>query len=506
MSPGQKLLAGFAVGGIAMLLAHPASRNLLLYGPWSGTVDEVRGDHPFFDRPVQLSFSKEPSEMTSLELSLAARRISQRLLESNPVAAPSDLRSAMTFASQAGSADPDNSLWPQMEAVILAKMDSKEQAVSQWHAATTRARWDSGTGNVFSELWEKFALAESRRLSWQGMYALSFRPGGPANLIGTAREPFYSEIQERYVSLINSRLILYGARSFRESAEGISIGNRAVFGTPSLDGIPARQIQQRTTTFLNEVADAFGESARTRASHALNALESWRNFTQPLAEDARKAKARMAVYSVLTASLPFSLFVSTIIMAVGALGGALMSTFFRERPHFDARLIYLLAAVAAVAAFLYTGVILVAVWFVVIAILIAAPMHLLKDGPLEFSSMERFWPALLGGIALAAFAAWLVFAAPPASHLLDMVSARSFLAIGIVSLTFALPLGVVFARSKAKAALYCAGETLRSTAAFGMAVGALATIIATPLSVYLERDHQETISNWIRNEPESFRQ
>lgn len=504
MSTGQKLLFGFALGGILTLLLHPGSSRLMVYSATASDLQEVFRSHPYLQQPLELS--PIPKSQNLLSMYADAQRVARRLLEIQPVPTPQDWKIAEDFFTWATVADPDNALWSQLSAAVLSRRKNPA-ALEQWHRAAKKTRWQTGQEELCSMLWQDIGAAEGSIMAWQGVLALTLCREDAARFIAAQCEPLsISSLRARYDGLLNCGMIFATAKSFQSGRAAGELANYLVFnGKPPAGRAALKQTEETRASLLGVIGRTFGSDAAQIALRQIHRLDSWENYLQPAQVEAASQLRRTKAQAILTATLPSALLAGTLVLGVFAAIGAALSRAFGRTIHANSAVVYAVGGAASVALFLQTGAPLLGVWSLVITAIVGAPVDVAKALPLELSKLERMLLHSLGIAILGLFAAALIARSVPAKYLAVGITSQPFGYLALLAATFAIPFGALAGRSRSRPVLFSVGQAVQRVGLAGACVGMLLTVVAAPFCMYLDSENRAFVKSWIENEPQTFR-
>jgi len=480
---------------------------VLAYAFQPDKVRPVLAKNPLSNEPFEF-FPPDAAEMESQRRFMTALRIVRRLRSSWVKPDELDLKIVHTFASKSALLEPENAYWVELDAAVYGFESKPLQALVLWIAASSRDRWDTGEATALRQLWEGLAEADGSHLAWQGAVALSHASGGPSEFIAKNIGGFaYLNAESRYATLLNASVILDSARSFSIASSAISMANRAVFDIADpIETLGQRRYEEVKSEFPSHVRAALGEAAATRALREQQNVESWQTFYRSGAPIAEGQMQRLKLETLLTASLPSALFMSSLLLACVGLVGTALATLLGPVLNPDRRVVMGLGLAVAVALFVRTGVVLLSLWALTLGAVLCIPQLVSRDEPIEWS-----WPGRVAIISLSVFGAsllslYFVLGSTPAAYLLgSALNASLYGAVATVALSLSIPSALVWARSRRVSVLRAVGETLRLLGFVGALIGMSATILATPLALWRDSDNRAFIERWIRNEPATFR-
>lgn len=505
---GARLFAlSFVLCGIIVLLAHPRSRPVLSYAFKADRVRPVLAANPLSNEPFEF-FPPDASEMDTRRRFMAAFRIVRRLGSEWVAPDDLDLQIVHTFFSKAAALDPENAYWAELDAAVYGYEGNPAQGLKAWLDASRRGRWETGEAVALAQLWEDLARADDTRLSWQGVVALDHASGGPTKFIAKSTEIFMKlDIRARYATLLNASVILDSARSFSMASSAITMANQAVFNSDDpIDALGQRRYEEIKAEFPNQVKEALGQAAAERAASAEQNVESWQTFYRGGRPMAEAQMRRLKVESLLTASLPSSLFMSALILAVVGLSGLAVATLFGPVLNPDRRILFGVGVVVGIGVYAVTGAALLFLWAVTLAAVLCIPQPVARDEAIEWRRLDRVSMVCLSTFGLLCFTLHFLLDSTPATYLIPAkLQASPFGWIGAVALSLSMPAAWVWARSRRISVLRAAGETLRLVGFAGAFIGLAATIVTTPLALWRDAANRDYVENWIRNEPAAFR-
>ena len=507
MTAAGRVALGFLIGGVAMLLAHPSSRPVMSYAFQPNRAKEVLETNLLYSEPLEF-FPPDAVEMDGRARFLTAFRVVRRLNSKWVKADEGDLRTLRRFIENCEASDPENAYWPQLMAAVYGYQGDLENGANEWQKAVGNNRWETGAADTLRLLWEDLAKADGLRLAWQGIVALEHASEGPSEFIVENVQDFaYLDTKSRFASLMNAAVILDSARSFSTASTAIALAHVAVFRRANpIDALGQRRYEELKTAFPRKVSQEINEQTAQDAVLALQTVESWQSFYRDGAPMAKATLNRVRIESLLSASLPSStLMASLVLLAIGLVGTL---TAYLLGPVLNPDRLVILCVGVVVAVFLWwkTGVFLLGLWVLTIATVLGIPQMIARDEPIDWRRAERATVAAVSVLGLILLTAFFIQESAPAELLGGGKTGGSLYgAVGGLTLSLALPCAAVWARLRRVSVMRAAGETLRLVGFSGAIVGLAATIALSPLALWRDAANRTLVEEWIRSEPATFR-
>ena len=501
------MVLGFVIGGVVMLLAHPRSQPLMNYAFQPDNATAVLAANPLSNEPFEF-FPPDATEMDGQRRYLDAFRIVRRLRSNLVRPDEGDLAIVERFFSACEELDPDNAYWPQLLAAFHSYTDELGKARTAWQRAMNKGRWDTGESEALNLLWSELAAADGQRLAWQGVVALDHASEGPSHFIlQQVRKFALDDVESRSQSLANAAVILDSSRSFSTASAAITLAELAVFEkTDPIDALGQRQYEVEKTRFPAIVSEAVTAEAGERAIEDIQTVESWQAFYRSGATMARTTQVRLRWESLLAASLPSSLFMASLFMVGIGLIGTITAALFGPVLNPDRRIIIGLGILAALLLWWKSGVILLALWTLTVAGVLAIPQMTARDEPIPWRTGERIAVVSVALLGMFLLAAWFVRESTPAIHLAGRkLDGAMYGAVAALTLSLALPCAAVWARIRKVSMMRAVGETLRLLGFSGSVIGLALTVLISPFALWRDTLNQTLLEDWVRNEPATFR-
>jgi hypothetical protein len=498
---------GFVIGGVVMLLAHPRSQPLMNYAFKPDNAKEVLAGNPLANEPFEF-FPPDAAEMDGRQRYLDAFRIVRRLRSNLVRPDEGDLAIVERFFSACEELDPDNAYWPQLQAAVHAYSGDVETAQSDWKRAIEKGRWDTGESEALHLLWAELAAADGQRLAWQGVVSLDHASEGPSHFIFQQVRKFgFDDFESRFQSLANAAMILESSRSFSTASAAIALAELAVFDRiDPIASLGQRQYEVDKTRFPASISEAVSAQAGERAIEDIQTVESWQAFYRSGAPIAQATLSRMRWESLLTASLPSSLFMASLFMVGIGLVGTITAALFGPVLNPDRRILVGLGLLVALLLWWKSGVMLLALWTLTIAGVLSIPQMTARDEPIPWRTGERVAVVSVALLGMFLLAAWFVRESTPAIHLAGRkLDGAMYGAVAALTLSLALPCAAVWARIRKVSMMRAVGETLRLLGFSGSVIGLALTVILSPIALWRDAVDRDLLEDWVRNEPATFR-
>jgi len=220
-----RIALGAALGALTTLLVHPVSRSRL-FGALTnwGPSQQTRSAPDLLANLDRLPTPKSISD-ASLWMEAGARRVVGRK--------PTSKREWDSFiqTARAGAEfEPDNALWPQMEAVFLLAKGQRGDAWATWKSASKRLRWDDGQTRRLENVASRLRAAHH-----EGGWAWISAYGRRSTVIARSIEWFArdlvrsttldnrSDLELRYATVMNGRVMREGARSIKVGEVALAV-------------------------------------------------------------------------------------------------------------------------------------------------------------------------------------------------------------------------------------------------------------------------------------------
>lgn len=508
MNVWARVGVGAALGALATLLIHPISRPRLFSSLWNWGPSQVDLRSPDLDHLERLP---EPKSLRDANLWMQAG--AHRILGRRKTT-PREW-DAFIQTAQAGSVEePDNAMWPQMEAVFLLAKGEREAAWVRWREAAKRIRWDDGQTVKLTSLSRELAKTHGQA-AWVSIPAYGRRSKEVARTIEWfARDLVRStgvqsprDLELRYSTVLNGRLMREGGRS-------IQIGEIAMATTelgtypPDLMSIssPRKLLIARAELASALRAQDWGLRA-DEVDRTFRENDSWFGF--PNAQEAERYAQDIGSLVLLANSWGLIAITTAIMGALLSIVGAILG----RVPHPDRpRLVPLAiaATLAAAGAFAVTGS-----WLP--PLLLGAAILSLAVSPTHVRSRAEVTLGYLHGLALVLTGIGLggsigllaislstagVEALPHLGWASEVLADHDVAAsIGIYLLSVAIGMSPAFALVHRYSTLQIVSRSADRLGKAMMVSALIVLIVGAPLALYADRVLGRTLEQLVANEP-----
>ncbi len=348
MSRFWRAFYGAALGAVLVLIIHPVSRPFLL------TALSKRGSSKTFqNNPLILEGQQVlPVPNSLVDASLWMQEAALRIRQPQLVQAP-EWDSFLKVASHAAQENADNAYWVQMQAVLTyafsktpnlspsVKKGLRSLAISDWARASHLAKWDDYQTRRLQTIQTELANESGGSAAWQYAAVYPKRVTYSAQAIDVlAREllrnlgksgkndsqTIKNDLQLRYETLINGKLVREGARSIAIGEIGVSLVELASY-PPGLPADPnPRALVLARTDFYNQLREAGMTQEALQANDAFKSNDGWLAFLRQ--ENVGTEKDYLRDASLLTIDLPGAF------LGIALVGGLLwlLATTLRLKP------------------------------------------------------------------------------------------------------------------------------------------------------------------------------
>ncbi len=518
MSLAARAFLGALIGALAVLLAHPSSRPYLLRG-FAG-----------FQPSVYLGQTRSLPENVkglpvpaSLDEAAFWLQVGAEIDRAQGGVSTDDALSLAEIAQIGAGEEPDNAFWHQMEAVwvdegLQGQPGGSEAVERAWSRGALAVSWNDRQGERLAKVVEGLAQEAGAPFAWHRALAYSRKTTYAAERVSQQAVKLMTSspadpIRARYEALRNGVLLRDGGRSAGNSSEGIDMIEAAAIGRvrPGGEGNNLRAGALARGRFIEQVRATVGNDAALAASRAFVTNDAWLALV-PLATAADQAR-RTGLASIVSAGLPAAL------LLVGAAGGLLwaMALGLERAPfllrHLQSPAAPLLGIGLAAAAFVWAHLQTPAVFLAVVLALLRVRDSWVKEGPLPplpKAHVVAVWAMVLLAAAGAtlfllasstasfALGPWVAPLVPiqPGNTLGLQVALVAFLVAACVAWHFAY-----FNRYPAEKVL---APAIRVFGAGLGIVGLVGAVVATPVSVAVDRNLGDHLTRLVRNEGNTY--
>ncbi len=327
MKPSARIALGIIVGSLITLIADPRSRPVAL-----GVLIEQGRSKIMASTALipQNHYQLPPPE--SLADAGVYMQVGATLMAPGHTSSELNLDTLLKVAEHAAVSEPSNAFWKQMIAVFEWKRGRQKEARAAWLKAATCDTWKDYQPERLVSISKSLGNETGTEMAWHRSRALMLRSDACANvirqtgiqLISRSSTTSVGGLLVRYATLENGRLLRDGARTISAGQSGVALIELA--SMPPGMRVPERSPRKLITSRLDLVnhlrSEGFPDEARL-ADRAFSVNDAWNAF---LSRDAADETAqRLAITSILTASLPSALLITSLIgIALYAFSAALV--------------------------------------------------------------------------------------------------------------------------------------------------------------------------------------
>jgi general stress protein CsbA len=426
-----------------------------------------------------------------------------------------EYESLLSVADAAIQKERQNSFWYQAKAILLLKLNRRQEAAKAWRSGGACEFWNDYQTERLLRSERQLAVQTGAHQAWQYAYAYFSRSDVNGAFIEQAARSFLSKadgksaagLLTRYDCLSNGSLLRVWGRSIRISIHGANIVELAAYPAGLAGTVSPKKLWVGQTQFLTELGDAGMKDKMAEGREIFRNNDAWMALGNR--EDAEPFAKNLTIAALAAAEAPLGCLASAVVGALIWSFGHLLQRRFDSTSQLKpvalsiiliglSLLVFFLSRywIAALAVALSTGFLLVS----------TSQARKVKDpdfGPLFLLIMLALAFACIGTIVM-----FVVANSAPAITLAPAVSIPSAfftrpalpaLVIVLLSLTcIAAPLWGLFHRVGTP---YVLGSALRSVGAI-MAVSSLLFAVALgPTCVYADRLARDTLAQLVQNEP-----
>lgn len=500
---------GAAIGSILTLIAHPASRPLIL-GLWCQPAELVTKAKSSYALEGQPSLPRPQTlEQASLWVQSGADRIP---LGVKPT--PAEVSSLLRIVRAASDLEPENAFWRQMEVVYLRDQDNLPQARRVWLRSSTCLSWNDYQSNRLISLQQALQSNAHSKMSWQALLAFYQRSTGPAVeilsaarwLLSAARKDNRENLELRLATVRNATLMTDGSRSIQVGRVGSHIFDLACDVEPSQ--LMRVSDRYRARYALKErIRKVLGTAGADAMELLIRRDDGWGVLTST--DPANDNPSEVRDLSGLTGSLPGAFFglglVGLFLFGIGSL-----ARFWPSKPPIRLAMLLFIAIGLGILAY-------AAVRLPLVGVLVALAVTFQAISPVEGDRRQLKRLGSLFELAVTVFAVALIAVlgmlfvgsiAPGASSLLLLGVPQEYLfgstiLLGIVIVIMCLMLVVppAWAITHRVSTSQVIRLMFQRLGALLAAVCLTTAVLATPIMMLVDRGLSEKMDKLLANEP-----
>lgn len=508
----RRIGIGALLGAVLTLAIHPISRRYVLTPFLEIGHSEAMSKTIWLPRNLNVLPVPRDTLIASVWMQTGAE-----MLVAGREIPPGDLERLIEVAEASAKGDPDNGFWPQIDAVFLWKAGKKDRAMQQWFRASHATQWNDYQSHRLQRVKQDLQAVDGGPMSWHAAAAYFQRSTATPRSIEWMLRAFFKlklsepdAVQLRLATLRNGRLIREGARSVVVGDYGASMIELAAMPfSVQPKGTPKEQLLARYA-FVASIRP-FGERIVEEVDDAFRTNDAW--FALAVPTQAQESARNHSAAAILLACTP------GILLGIALIGLALRGIvfLFEEMPKSQALLqppiAPILGIFAGIALYMQTGLALAAIAVAMcFGFLAYEPARVRKHRPERLGtgfSVAVLILSVLFAILIGGF--WLGISAPSQEilpHLKFPIEAfggntllLSLAALVLSLLLLAAPGWAIVERVPTP---FATVVTLRefSRKLFWGAI--IASVIATPMAVYLDNQVQESMTVLLTNEPARY--
>lgn len=510
MNLPTRVLLGIGLGALGALFLNPTSRTLLAASSWKLRSPDFMARTPYRVSATQdLPPSSEPAG-AAFYLLAGAIEMRKGTLD------PREIDSLIAVARLQASQDPDNAFWRQALSLYLWHRGDRAEAQREWIRAAAAMRWNDYQNERLRFLREGLQTSSGGTLAWHDAVSYLERSDAlqaqiarlGASILAYQAGTEYSDLEIRYATVINGRLLRDGARSVRGGTHGASLVDRAALGSVEPDDFSHRRLHLERLRMIDLLSRSGRPDRVEKALDAFASNDAWFALVRPVDRD--REVDRLLVDALTASTVPGAFLLVTVTGGLIALSG----WFFERSPALQRLLVTPVAPVLglalAVLTYLWTGMPLVAFFFAVCLSFFAVG----AGGRRSAAATDLGRPllgllAVLGTLLGLSVAGFAICASAPfrnlAPPLLGIDNPDSLTLVFATAATILAGMVLATAPGWALIKRYAperlAGTVLRRLG-IGLASGALIATIATGLAcLVIEVRTQSVLSLLVLNEP-----
>lgn len=504
-----RVAIGAALGALATLLLHPASRNRLYSGLFNWGPSPVTQQGPELLANIDRLPQPRSIDDASLWMEAGALRILARRTTT-----VKEWQSFIRTARAGAELEPDNAFWPQMEAVFSLSRGDRPTGWTHWRAAARRTRWDDGQTRRLEKYAQKLQQAHGRA-SWVYIPAYDARTTNTSRVIEWfARDLVRAtnldrsrDLELRHATVVNGRLMREGARSIRVGEVALAIVELSSYPPDLLSITSPRKLLIARSDLYHALLSQKWEVRAEEVDRAFRENDGWFGF--PTGQEAETG-ARLVGFSVLVAnsSGTISIAIALLGVALRLFGGLLNRHDLTAKPRVGS--VALAAIVAAVPVWTLTASWLpTALLAASIISLLATPEHIRSRATVNAGYLHSFSLGVVGlGLVLALAVSVLIGTTPGYESLNSIPWITELLSNPQEAISVAVILLAIFVGMSPAFAWVHRFSTLqivtRSADRLGRAlvvVGVVVAIVSAPIALVTDRELGNRLAQLVNNEP-----
>lgn len=504
-----RVAIGAALGALATLLLHPASRNRLYSGLFNWGPSSVTQRGP--ELLANLDRLPQPKSIDDASLWMEAGAL--RILARRTTTAR-EWQSFIRTAQAGATLEPDNAFWPQMEAVFCLARGDRPTGWAHWRAAARRTRWDDGQTRRLEEYAQRLQQAHGRA-SWVYIPAYDARTTNTSrviewfarDLVRATNLKSARDLELRHATVVNGRLMREGARSIRVGEVALAIVELSSYPPDLLSITSPRKLLIARSDLYHALLSQKWEVRAEEVDRAFRENDGWFGF--PTAQEA-ETDVRIAGFSVLLAnsSGTISLAIALFGLILGVIGALLRRLDLTAKPRWTS-----VAVVALLAAII--------VWFLTeawlptmliaasVMSLMASPENIRRRAVVNAGYLHGFSLGVVGlGLALA-LAVSILIGTTPGYECLNSIPwitellSTSGEAVSVAAILLAIFIGMspAFAWVHRFSTLQIVARSADRLGRALLIVGIGLAIVSAPIALVTDRELGSRLAQLVNNEP-----
>lgn len=512
MNSTSRALLGALAGALLVMVAHPGARSYVMQGVTQVTPSEFLKTTPHLASNNDTLEDPVTQEANALWILVAAERI-----RAGDVLSQDEIILLAEIAQSSAETDPDNAFWRQAESTFLLMLGNYTASLDAWRNGAICSRYHDPQVNRLEAVARGLANESGREFAWHWALMAAIRSDSIAwmilnhgeRLVNVAPEP--QQLEVRYLSVLNGRLLRDGGKHVRSSKFGSQLIEVGVMGKQTLpfassSALPREEAEARGA-FLRQIRTRFSESMYSTGQDALSSNEAFNAMVSQ--ESVDQNFTRLVRRSVLSGGGPGALLLTGVFGLVLYLAGSAIRRFSVLEWIFTPRVAPVLGVVLGALTYLLTGFVFPAIWVTVTFALYAIlPSHTYPPKEASIELAFNWWQTVIAGVATLAMAIFLLGLSRPAIHLdefsdwpyLFRPGSAFSLSAATACLTFSLGAGPLFGLYLNQKPKRLAGQCIQYFGWRLLIAAWTLCVLLTAVAIAQDRSLSTTLEMIFRNE------
>lgn len=515
MKASARIALGVIAGSLITLIVDSRSRPVALAALFSQGNSRILRTTDL----VPQNYAKLPPPQNLVDASMYMQ-VGASMIAPGHDLTKENLQTLVRVAQHAAKSEPNNAFWKQMEAAYLVKLGNLKDARAAWLKAATCEVWKDYQSDRLFAVAKLLSAETGTPLAWHISRAIMMRSDLCANVIRQTGIAIISKssmtsqggLLVRFATLENGRKLRDGARSINSGLSGVSLVELASLppGLRVPERSPRTLIISRFELIENLRESGFADEAKI-AERAFSVNDAWGAFVSR--DTADEEIERLVMTSMLTATLPSALLLSSI-LGIALLG---FSYALERWPKllvlFRAPVSPAAGAIAALALYYSTGLILLALTAVLcIGFVAFSPTKTRSRPPDDLGPLFSVtcWTLSIAFVVLVSI--FLIGLTTPAFEVSEFaqipqeyIGGRTLpLGLAFIVLCLVCVAAPSWAFVQRIATAHALTIALRKFGSFTMWVCLVFGILAVPLGIFIDNRTEVQLSQILANEPNYY--